>query len=331
MRSFDTVHLLAPIEGLISYETEQFKGKADLDDEGNRVATVYSLKRGIEKPLGLDAVSIQERGVDLTFSAKILGTRYHEGLNLETIEQVVPALRPIIDLEPQSLLDAVLWRIDCTDNIRPKNLRRTILTVGTLGSLNSRYRYEPYGSTQEQGFVFAQRIKERAERIIGYNKELEMNRNGKTALALGVENFSGVLRWESNLRSRKLMRNLLGMDETYTLLDALNTDRNPNLALFEKIVGQGSDMLAEINKLHRTDGEGVNYFKNLGIDRVIEAYSGNWKAIEKHIRLQYNGKSNPSRFLKKVKQRVALYHARQIEAEQLLDEVSEVRELLKVA
>lgn len=331
---FDTVHLLAPIEGLIGYDTASFRTTAELDADGNPIETAQSqtLKPKVEKPLGLSRVKISDRGVDLEFSAKLLRNRYIEGINIETIGEIVPALRPILELDADALLRATLYRIDATNNIRPKDVRRAIHGVASLGSLNGRYRLSDYGGAGEQGFAFHSRAKSRDERLIGYDKEQEMWRHKADAYALGVEKFGGVLRIESNIRHREQMRDLLGFEETYTFADALNSKKNPNLILFDRITENSRITLAELHKINSTEGKGMKQVLNVGIDHIIEAYGGNWKAVEKHVRLLYAGKSNPVRALRQFRERVALYHARQSEAEQLLDEVSEVREMLsKVA
>jgi len=330
VNSFDSVHLRVPIEGVLSFDTDRFGAKAELDEGGNPLTPVYTLRQGGEKPLGLGQVKVSDKGAELSFSAKILGGRYIEGLNLESVSRVVPVLRSIIEMEPEALLDADLFSIDSTNNIRPKDVRRAILAVGQVGAMNGKYRFSDYGGQGQQGFVFQARAKTKDERLIGYDKVREMA-GKKTALPLGIENFAGVLRIESNLRHREQMREFLGLQESYTFRDALESDRKPNALLFDKIIGGGSSLLADLNMIHRTEGVGVKHIKNIGYDRVIELHGGNWRAIEKYIRLHYSATSNPSRVLGEMKKRLALYHARQSEAEALLDEVAEVRELLKVA
>lgn len=330
MNRYDSVHLLVPIEGVQSFDSELFTAKAELDEEGNPLAPVYALKQGAEKPLGLGRVSVSERGADISFSAKILGGRYIEGLNLETVNRVAPALRPIVQIDPDALLDATLWAIDSTDNIRPKDVRRAILATSQIGSMNVRYRFSDYGGQGQQGFVFQARAKTKDERLIGYDKVREMT-GKREALDLGIENFAGVLRIESNIRHREQMREFLGFEESYTFRDALESKRKPNILMFDKIIGGSSSLLARLNRIHRTEGVGMEHFKNIAFDQIIELHGGNWRAIEKYIRLHYGVKSNPSRVFRQVKERLALYHARQLEAETLLDEISEVRELLKVA
>jgi len=327
VNSYDSVKLLTPIEGLISFNTPCYDGKIDVETG----ETVYRLKQDAVKPLGLSQVEVSDRGVLLSFSAKALGERYIEGINAETVDCIVPAIRSVVDVNPESLLDATLFSIDSTNNIHPKNVQRSILSVGSIGTMNNKYRFADYGGQGQQGFVFSSRAKTVDERIIGYDKYREMMSKRKTALALGVNDFRGVLRIESNIRHKKQMREYLGFTDSYKFQDALNTNRKPNAELFEKVIGNTSDILADLQKLHRTDGMGMEHIKNIAFDRIIELHGGNWSAIEKYIRLQYRGKSNPIRVLNIVKERTALYHTRQHDSEQLLDDVLEVRELLKVA
>lgn len=330
MNAFDTVHLLVPIEGVI-WNDRDFEEGFKLGEGGELKSTGHHLKKGVVRPLGFSSVKILERGADIEFSAKLLGSGYVDGVSLETVDRIAPALRPIVDVDADALLSAELFRIDATANIRPRDVRRAIHSVAVLGSLNRRYRYLDYGGAGEQGFEFHSRAKSRNERIIGYDKEREMWRHKKVqAYALGVENFAGVLRVESNIRSREGMRGLLGFEETYTFADALNSAKNPNLILFDRVIENSEETFA-IAALNKTEGKGMKHFQNIGIDCVIERYAGNWKAVEKYIRLLYGGGSNPSRTLKYVKERVALYHSRQSEAERLLEEVSEVREMLERA
>jgi hypothetical protein len=330
MNRYDSVHLRVPFDGVDNFDSELFTAKAELDEDGNPLAPIYTLRGGAEKPLGLAQVKISDKGADLSFSAKILGSRYAEGLSLETVGAVVPALRPIIRINADALLGADLFSIDATDNIRPKDVRRAILSVGQVGGMNGKYRFSDYGGHGQQGFVFQARAKTKDERFIGYDKVREMQ-GKRTALSLGIENFAGVLRIESNLRHREQMREFLGLEESYTLRDALESNRKPNALLFEKIIGGVSLSIERINRIHRVEGTGMDHIKKLGYDSLIETYGGNWRAIEKHIRLHSQGKSNPSRILKQAKERLALYHARQEETELMLEEVAEVRELLKVA
>lgn len=330
MVAFDTVHLLVPIEG-VAWSSRDFEERFKLGEGGELESEGHRLKKGIVRPLGLSSVKILERGADIEFNAKLLGDGYVDGISLETVARIAPALRPIVDVDAKALLSAELFRIDATANIRPRNIRRAIHGVASLGCLNHRYRYLDYGGAGEQGFEFRSRAKNRKERIIGYDKEREMWRHKRAqAYALGVENFAGVLRVESNIRSREGMRGLLGFEETYTFADALNSAKNPNLILFDRVIENGEKTF-EIAALNSTEGKGVKHFTNIGIDLVIEKYAGNWKAVEKYTRLAYRGKSNPSRMLRYVKERVALYHSRQSEAERLLEDVSEVREMLERA
>ena len=327
MNSFDSVKLLVPPEGLYSFNMPCFEGKTDIETG----ETAYKLKRDSEKPLGLGNVVVSDRGVELLFSAKTLGERYFEGINLDTVGLIPPAIRSIVDIDPQSLLNARLFSIDSTNNIRPKDVRRSILSVGSIGTMNDSFRFSDYGGKGQQGFVFSNRAKTVDERISGYDKYREMMSKQKTALALGANSFKGVLRIESNIRHKEQMRQYLGFTDSYTLKDALNTKVKPNSLLFGKVIENTTDVLADLQKLHRTDGMGMEHFKNIAFDQVIEKHGGNWPAIRNYVLLHYGENSNPTTVLKRVKKRTALYHARQHETEQLLDEVLEVRELLKVA
>lgn len=316
--SFDTLKTVIPIDGVNGLNQSVFKEAVETKN-GEIVRETKTLAIGRkDKPIGLTTIQISDDGLVLQCSAKMLGERYYEGINLETAHLIPHRLHElgIVDIDPDAFLESSLRSIDCTRNTHPKDVRRAVNALYEFASVNRKWRADDYTG----GLTLRTRSKSANERFICYDKSYEMGRS-KEAVNLGVDRFDGVLRFESNLRSFEQVRNYLEIPDPRHLRDALNSTANPNLTLFNKVY---SNTLEDLQRMHQTEGTGTDHIFNIGLDRIIELHNGDFNAVRAYLLLKKT-KGNPSRLLTKAKERVLLYKSRE---SQVLEEIEEVRRLL---
>lgn len=340
MRGFDTVSCSVPRDALRWCNQDHFTTKQTIKG-GEIVGEYHELSKKAPRPLGLVSMRVFEDHADVAFSAKILGQDYIRGINSDTIEGVPERIgrTGIVDFDPNLFVEgAKLYRIDATTNIRPSNLRDAIY-ASSLGSMNKRWNHVDYGRSRDDGFVYTSRLTRNKIRVQGYDKYREMTsrKQIKHADELGAEMFRDMLRVETQLKTYKDIRDRLGI-ETLLLTDALSTQRNPNLEMFDEIVFSMTpdQRLVKVNRMFNDVKElGMRLFKEITtMHLVFEACGGDWSQIERFVRSAYAETSEPKREIKKWKTQLAGWNlSKQLEGNERSVRVAleEVRDLLKAA
>lgn len=224
----------------------------------------------------------------LEMSAKILGSKYFEGINQNT---VVEALHNVnksgaIDLNIVNVLDtAQILRCDITDNIKP-DITDKDLFYGTLASLpiNKKYHVDRYQTKNNQGVVWHGTQKTVRDRIIFYNKQKDILRDKILRQQPYANNlykqFDNVVRVESNHSKFKDLNKLFG---TRKLNDALLSDKKVNHDIFARITNKTNDI--DLRLFQYFEGMKFNEIvKFLGHKGIIELCNYDWSTIDLFLR-----------------------------------------------
>ena len=283
---------------------------------------------------GLASITIEGDAVDVHLSAKVLGSDYHRLVSLDTVERVSDALSEFIEIGPEMLLRASLFRADVTTDLRlPEGVGPYVKALGTLqGHRNYHVDLFP-GSV-----VFRAKARSNSERLTCYDKARDMakaaNRAFLEAVGSGVyKDFVGVLRVEQNCRSYRALRRVAGTAETTgtpTLYDVLASSEQPNVQLFDKVATR-PDVQTLFDEVAGSGFTWARYVQFKGYEAIIRACDFDERLIRDLIRQASKG--NPSYYMPKVRKWIGFLRAegRETEYRETRARIDELREALSQA
>ena len=337
MVALDTLKVAVSRDVLRGFDEKAFTVRRDVDPvKGTDTETLRLHPRVIKETCGFNAVEIGRDRMTVEMSAKILGEMYPSGITLETVERIPEAIAAagILDLDAAAFLDgAEVLRCDVAVNLPVQDVQESLRHLHLLG-VNDRYHTRAY---ERDGIVFTREAKTAPERLTFYDKFGEMTR-GKNRRwiergILDAEPFRGMLRGEVNLKNFRSVRNVLGVQDPRSLLDILSSDRNPVLAVFERVANHPSieQAAAGFAELCNIRGGYSVVRKRIGDVGTFEKLSWDWNVIRVYIKGTYAESSNPSAMLREVRKTFLeeLKKRRFPEAGQ--DRIAEIHRLLKQA
>jgi len=161
---------------------------------------------------GLNRISIDnlKNTTTIEVSAKILGKDYIQGINKNTIEQVIQTIndKNYVKFNDKSFIDnATLLRMDVTDNVKMQLLDRTILykTLSTI-PLPKVIQTTLWNTKQNLGVCWKGTQTSLKDRIIAYDKSIHLKFKDKSLHKTDycnkvMNDFKDVIRFEQNLVS----------------------------------------------------------------------------------------------------------------------------------
>ena len=249
--------------------------------------------------LGLKYISIGESEIKIEGSAKALKENYLEGININTIEQYLHEINKsgLIEIDNNTFIEnAVVYRADITDNLRVKNIEKTLMDL-KIFSANNYYNTSPYHS----GLVITSKHKRDKERLIVYDKFSEVSKdtisNRELAKYFDINKAKNIFRIESNNKTFKRLRSNLNLlnNKTPTLLDVLQSESKPNYNIFTKMFEIKPEpklktygviqMLIDIGyKQHQIE-------KEIGMRAIVESCNYNLDAIKTMLSFTTKGRN----------------------------------------
>jgi DNA-binding phage protein len=206
--------------------------------------TSYSINPNL---LGLKSIQHQpdKDKTIIEISAKILGLKYGELININTIEESIKRINDtnLINLNINKALDsAMLLRCDATENLRVSKDVQEYLDHAHRLRVNTKYQVDEYKMPKNSGVVFKGKQSSFRERQIMYDKFKDMvyNKSNQELRQIMTypqieKHFKGVLRVESNFASLAKIREYMSTD---SLVKALESNSNPNLRILDKITSK---------------------------------------------------------------------------------------------
>ena len=254
---------------------------------------------------GLNRISIDKLSNTTTIevSAKILKQNYIEGINKNTINEVIDNINShnIVKFNTNNLIDnATLLRMDITDNVKIKLLDRTILykTLSTI-PLPKIIQTTLNNTKQNLGVTWKGTQKSLKDRMICYDKAIHLKFKDKSLHKTDycnkvMNDFKDVARFEQNLTALDKIR---GYYKTNNLKDVLTSDVKANYLKFDKMTRDNKELVLFDDEFY---GMNFKQIRNrLGDERIIDMHNLDWNRILNFIKI--HNKNNWHRYQKELK------------------------------
>ena len=284
------------------------------------------------KIIGLKNIEVTTNNLIIELSAKILKENYYEGINKNTVSQMVDNINGCksIKLNTNKFLDsAKVLRCDVTDNLKVKNNVNDYLSLLNTYKVNSDYLVSFYNRKAGSSIVFDRNVKSYKERLTLYDKEKEIYRDKELIKLFDQEalnRFNNVLRCEQNIVSFSKIREKLHIN-SIDLKDVLNSKELVNYNTFTNITKENK-ALTLFNSYKDKD---LKYIIRLyGMRFIIEECEYDFSLIKQLIREHYNGNAcsywykNFAILMREMKQEKKNYNS-------AMAAINEISDLLKVA
>ena len=251
---------------------------------------------------GLNRISIDKLSNTTTIevSAKILEQNYIEGINKNTINEVIDNINShnIVKFNTNNLIDnATLLRMDITDNVKIKLLDRTILykTLSTI-PLPKIIQTTLNNTKQNLGVTWKGTQKSLKDKMICYDKAIHLKFKDKSLHKTDycnkvMNDFKDVARFEQNLVSLEAIK---GYYKTNVLKNVLISDVKANYLKFDKMTRNNKELV-----LFDDEYYGMNFKQirnKLGDERIIDMHNFEWDRILNFIKI--HNKNNWCRYQK---------------------------------
>ncbi|ORC33989.1 hypothetical protein B4O97_13960 [Marispirochaeta aestuarii] len=260
---------------------------------GDKIVRAVLKVAPIHLPYGVRGINIEKDQVLIELSAKILQDRYFDLINRNTIELALHRLNecPSITLNINKVLDSArAFRCDSTTDIWTSQYPLDYIAALRLSVINPKYRKELYG--RDESVVYLARTKSRQRRLIVYWKYPEMLRDRKLSQFLKPTDFFPVIRIEHNLKTFQDIRAAFKIKDI-CLADILNSQHNPNIALFNRINPEYPRLIDPKSTQHRfSDIE-----KQEGRISILKKFDYDLESVKAFIRA--NVKGNTSAYTKR--------------------------------
>ena len=331
MIRLDSCKFLTDFEVIEDIKLQHF----DSEIRMNGTSQILKQKRVLSsdyKVIGLKNIEVTTNNLLIELSAKILKENYYEGINKNTVSQMVDNINGCksIKLNTNKFLDsAKVLRCDVTDNLKVKNNVNDYLSLLNTYKVNSDYLVSFYNRKAGSSIVFDRNVKSYKERLTLYDKEKEIYRDKELIKLFDQEalnRFNNVLRCEQNIVSFSKIREKLHIN-SIDLKDVLNSKELVNYNTFTNITKENK-ALTLFNSYKDKD---LHYIIRLyGMRFIIELYEYDFSLIKQLIREHYNGNAcsywykNFAILMREMKQEKKNYNS-------AMEAINEISDLLKVA
>lgn len=303
MVTLDSNKIEAPIS-VLRYFNQDKAVQSIQQKEGEVLSDKYAIN-GISPGFNYFEVNTKKQTVILGTSAKILKDDYLKGINKNSIEQVLDEVnrqgKGILEVDPFEVVnEGRFLSVDATNNLEIDLHPLKYLDALHSYKVNTRYKVDYNNTKDNQGIVFSGIQKSFKERLIIYNKFIELtNKHENRPFLESVKNVprllntcKSILRVESNNVQLRKIRERFNIPNT-GVLNVLESPSNPNYNLVMKIV-KGSEQLSLFDEL---DGfKSFNQFEKFkGQQTIIRECNFDLEFIEQLMRHFFSEKTNISK------------------------------------
>ena len=238
MISFDKLKLVSTLDSIAILAPAKF----DMKTRGGRTV---SLTLSIKQPFMLNIEINYEKGeVIIEFTGKVLGERYPELINLDTILVCFQRINGLgfCEIDTEKMMLAQVVKCDVTKDVPIANIPP--LSRFVRGHIRNYQSYvcelKRNGNLTIEKNVTGRRYK---RRITLYDKEAEMMKRTGQAFKErhGLEGrYDGICRFEMNLNSQQAIRDTLAITGT-TLEEVLRSRRNPIEDFLDDVIQEDTE------------------------------------------------------------------------------------------
>lgn len=279
MQQFDTIKFTLPVDAVQGINKGAFiqNSREDLGNGG--IESMMQAKSG-SLPSGISGISYKEgEQFIVKMSAKVLKDQYLQGINLNTWEQAISNLSPIMQVDPGKVWESGnILSCDATNNLSLSELggnRKAVHLALLAGRRNDRFVPLNYESSKKSGIEFRGTQQEK-NRLIIYAKHLDLlkpaNRQFMQSLSnptIMLQDAANQVRIESNHTSFKAMRDRFGAGEN-TFAQMLTSSKPVNYDFLKKILQpKGQGQLNIFDQFQDFTGSGIDFIHLKGLENII--------------------------------------------------------------
>lgn len=287
-------------------------------------------------------VNEKKQTIILQSSAKILGDNYLQGISINTIEQAVHEMNKIaggkIILDVNEVIEQGRFlSLDTTNNLQVSKDVYSYLEALKAYQASSKFKMSFHNQKGNQGVVYAGSQKSFKERMILYNKYIELREKPENRDFLQtvsnptkfLNDCKQVLRVEQNSVQIRKIRERMGVRDT-SVLSVLSSPMKPNYNLLTKIL-KGAEQLDLFDDLDRFS-KFSDFEKFKGQQTIIRECGYDLDMIESLMKHFYSEGTNYSRQRKVYRDLIySMMEDERIEKGGVPGLVDEVLELLKAS
>jgi hypothetical protein len=299
---------------------------------------------------GIKSVIAGDTGLTIELSAKVLRANYFDGININNIEQIWKTLRGIdqLSLDERSIEQTSILRCDSTHTLPIEDTQSISSILSALSVVPTNIRYSTKDHKGES-LIFQNKGSSKRERLILYDKLIELRKdkdvNFVSEVFTKVVSNSGYLRVETNISKFVDLKELFKVPSTpysgIKLLDALGSQENPTLKVYDKIMNANIP-IEETQLEFFFNRDEIQYFKTIsahqfiksvGMESILIAFNWDIRKIRIYLLdvLEYK-KSRVSQLIKEFElEKLRLENKGKENPTYLFEVVDQIRELLKVA
>lgn len=338
--NLDSLKLSVKTDGIADINKAYFRRNEEMKPNGDMMKQSFIFDEkaaSVKLPMGLKAITFniyapgRESELLIELSAKILKGDYPKLINIDTFERMADSVNTAaISFHPDSLLNAKVLRADITDNVKlSRPPKEYIESLNIKSRYNSKWNVKKY---DYQGLTFIKDVKsaELKDRLIAYDKNLEIQRDKEMMKFLKADTFKNVLRFESNQRHFSTMRRHLNLDKKadVTLRNYFESAGKVNLKILDDLTNVNSELIERYSEL---DLKYKEIEKLEGRRNIIIQCNYDMKLIRLFVRSHYSRKSNPSRVYKEYRELIDSMVSGKNEKIPESELIEEIKALLKAA
>ena len=228
---------------------------------------------------GFKSCFIYDDNFVIECSAKLLHKNYKELININTFEQIFDNINStgIMKIDKKAVSKCKVLKCDITKDIQVDNIEDIVRDL-YLFHLNDKYLIEKY---KYNGITLKKNNRDRRskDRIMIYNKQLEVTRDLNLLQYINVKDFTGKLRFENNIRVHKKVRKKLNVSKENKLIDILESKENPIYDMVNNIYPYSSEQIKDIQNLMENKNKYSTYMTDTGRMQIIKLFDYNLDKI----------------------------------------------------
>jgi hypothetical protein len=297
MQTLDSTKFIIPIDALNSIDESKFLDNALIDHENDALSVVKVLRRDNKVPGIKNVRVINGETIELEASAKVLSDNYLQGININTIPQLLESCSKVgLHLKTNDAIElGSIVSCDITTGVYMCDKEFSIYKVGMgIAMIHPKIGVIPYTKKGNNGIEFRGEWSTKKVRLINYSKEEEMRPTMANKAFLStcsnpqmvLDQFKDLRRIEMNLRSCNELKKHVGIEYKGKpkILDVLCSNKKVAYNLLNKYMHLDLKILNTIDKYK--DMSIKEQAKMMGMIAICERFNFDERIIIDYLKLK---------------------------------------------